>query len=128
MGLFARVLERKSDSLDIWAELLRAGRKSKAGPTVTLDAGLKVATLYACLRVLSQGVAQVPFKLFREQTSDGLKKIEPARDHPHYDLVTTQPNDWTTSFEFRETLTIHAAIGNAYAFKNYVRDNDEELN
>ena len=127
MGLFARVLERKSDSLDIWAELLRAGRKSKAGPTVTLDAALKVATLYACLRVLSQGVAQVPFKLFREQTSDGLKKIEPARDHPHYDLVTTQPNDWTTSFEFRETLTIHAALGNAYAFKNYVRGNVVEL-
>jgi HK97 family phage portal protein len=34
--------------------------------------------------------------------------------------MATQPNDWTSSFEFRETLTIHAALGNAYAYKNIV--------
>lgn len=121
MGLFARAFsERKSDPLEVWAELLRAGRTSKAGPTVTLDSAFKVAALYACLKVLSQGVAQVPFKLFREHKVGELNKIEPAREHPLYDLVTSQPNDWTTSFELRETLTIHAALGNAYVFKNKV--------
>lgn len=121
MGLLARAFsERKSDPLEVWAELLRAGRTSKAGPTVTLDNAFKVAALYACLKVLSQGVAQVPFKLFREHKVGELNKIEPAREHPLYDLVTSQPNDWTTSFELRETLTIHAALGNAYVFKNKV--------
>lgn len=121
MGLLARaIFERKSDPLEVWAELLRAGRTSKAGPTVTLDSAFKVAALYACLKVLSQGVAQVPFKLFREQKVGGLNKIEAAREHPLYDLLTAQPNDWTTSFELRETLTIHAALGNAYVFKNKV--------
>lgn len=121
MGFLANaVAERKSDPLEVWAELLRRGRLSKAGPTITLDNAFKVSALYACLKVLSQGVAQVPFKLFRESMVDGLKRIDPARDHPHYDLMATQPNDWTTSFEFRETLTIHAALGNAYAFKNIV--------
>lgn len=121
MGFLANaVAERKSDPLAIWEEMLRAGRSSKAGPTVTLDSAFKVSALYACLKVLSQGVAQVPFKLFQEQTIDGLKRIDPARDHPHYDLMATQPNDWTSSFEFRETLTIHAALGNAYAYKNIV--------
>lgn len=127
MGFLSRSFERKGDPLEIWAEMLRRGRASKAGPTITLDNALKVATLYACLKVLSQGISQVPFKLFREQTVDDLKRIEPARDHPHYDLVTTQPNDWTTSFEFRETLTIHAALGNAYVFKNVVRGKVVEL-
>lgn len=120
MGFLSRSIERKSDPLAIWAEMLRAGRSSKAGPTINLENALKVATLFACLKVLSQGVAQVPFKLFQEQIVDGLKKIEPAREHPHYDLVATQPNEWSTSFEFRETLTLHAALGNAYAFKNRV--------
>jgi HK97 family phage portal protein len=121
MGVFARALaERKSDPLAIWAEMLRAGRASKAGPTVTLENAFKVAALYACIKVLSQGVAQVPFKLFREQKVDGLNKIEAAREHNLYDLITSQPNEWTSSFEFRETLTIHAALGNAYAFKNKV--------
>ena len=34
--------------------------------------------------------------------------------------MTRQPNDWSTSYEFRETLLIHAALGNAYAFKNVI--------
>lgn len=127
MGLLSRAFEQKSDPLEIWAEMLRRGRSSKAGPTITLENALKVATLYACLRVLSQGVAQVPFKLFQEQDTNGLKRIEPARGHPHYDLMATMPNDWTTSFEFRETLTLHAALGNAYAFKNVVRGKVVEL-
>ena len=127
MGFLSRSLERKADPLAIWAEMLRAGRSSKAGPTINLESALRVATLFACLKVLSQGVAQVPFKLFRVTERDGLPNIVPARDHQLYDLVATQPNDWSTSFEFRETLTIHAALGNAYAFKNKVGGKIVEL-
>lgn len=118
MGFLSRAIERKSDPLAIWAEMLRAGRSSKAGPIVNLDAAFKQATVFACLKVLSQGCAQVPFKLFREGQKDGLTNIQPARDLPLYDLMTTKPNDWQTSFEFREQLVIHAALGNAYVWKN----------
>lgn len=121
MGFLARAIERKaSDPLAIWAEILRAGRTSKAGPTINLENALKVATMFACLRVLSQGCAQVPFKLFREYQENGLRKIAPARDHRHYDLVSTKPNEWQTSFEFREQLVIHAGLGNAYVWKSRV--------
>lgn len=113
MGLFDRFRfgRKAADPLQVWADMLRAGTSTKAGVTVTLDSALRVATLFACLRVISQGVAQVPFKLFA-----GVQ--EPAREHPLYDLLATAPNDWSTSFEFRETLAIHAALGNAYAFIN----------
>jgi HK97 family phage portal protein len=77
--------------------------------------------------VLSQGVAQVPFKLFQESEINGLSNIAPARKHQIYDLITAKPNDWTTSFEFRETLTIHAAMGNAYAFINRTINGISEL-
>lgn len=117
--LASAVAEQKAvDPLEIWAELARAGRTSKAGPTVTLENAFRVAAFFACLKVLSQGVAQVPFKLYREQRVDGLKVIDPARDHRVYDLLATAPNDWQTSFEFREQMVIHAALGNAYAWKN----------
>jgi HK97 family phage portal protein len=121
MGLLANALaERKSDPLAIWAEMLRAGRSSKAGPTVNLDNALKVSVLFACLRKISQGCAQVPFKLFRSVELNGLSAIQPATDHSLYDLLASKPNDWSTSYEFRETLVIHAALGNAYVFKNRI--------
>lgn len=118
MGLLSRAIERKADPLSVWAEMLRAGTSSKAGQTINLDTAFKVSVLFACLRVISQGIAQVPFKLFREVEADGLAKIVPAKDHPLYDLMTVAPNDWTTSYEFRETQAIHAALGNSYAFLN----------
>lgn len=124
MGLLAQaVAERKSFPVDqLWASIINAGYLSKAGPNVTLDNAFKVGVLFAGLRVLAQGCAQVPFKLLREVESDGLRNIQPAKRHYLYDLLGVQPNGWTTSFEFRETMIMHAALGNAYAFKNVLSD------
>lgn len=129
MGLLARaVAETKAtDPLALWAEIAKAGRTSKAGPTVNLETAIRVAAFFACLRVLSQGVAQVPFKLFQETEQGGLTKIVPARSHRVYDLVAAKPNDWQTDYEFRETQMIHAALGNAYAWKNMIRGEVREL-
>jgi HK97 family phage portal protein len=128
MGLFDRFFSRKAaDPLAIWAEMARAGRSSKAGPTINLENALKVATAFACIKVLSQGCAQVPFKLFRETQEGGLTKITPARDHRLYDKVTAKPNEWQTSFEFREQMVIHAALGNAYAWKSNTINGVSEL-
>lgn len=98
--------------LDLAADILRLGA-SKSGQSVTVANALKVATVLACVRVISEGVAQVPFKLLRR---DGRNKME-AYDHPLWDILHRKPNDVTTSFGFRETLVIHAALtGNGYAF------------
>lgn len=128
MGFLARAIERKGyDPLEVWAELLRKGAKSKSGQDVTLDTAFRVAVFFACLRVLGEGVAQVPFKLYQAVESNGLKQRREARDHQLYDLLTVSPNGWSTSFEFRETLTIHAALGNAYAYINRVRGQIVEI-
>lgn len=121
MGFLSRGVERKSASATSSLELFReiyGGRASKSGQTINLETAFRVSVAFACLKVLSQGGAQVPFKLYRETESSGMTKRAPAKDHSLYDLVATAPNDWTTSFEFRETLVLHAALGNAYAFKN----------
>jgi HK97 family phage portal protein len=98
--------------LDLPAEILQLGA-SKSGKSVTVANALKVAIVLACVRVIAEGVAQVPCKLLR---ASGRSRVE-ARDHPLWDILHRKPNDTTTSFGFRETLAIHAALtGNAYAF------------
>lgn len=127
MKFFDRILGRKSASeddglTDILRSILRGGKRSKSGALVNRETAFRVAAVLDCLRVISEGVAQVPFKLLQEGKSTVSRhpEIRSASDHPLYDLLHRQPNDWMTSFEFRETLVIHAALGNAYAFKNVV--------
>lgn len=113
-----------SDGLpDILSAILGSGSRSKAGAMVTRESAFKVGVVFSCLRVLSEGVAQVPWKVMRERRSDVSRYPErdSATDHPLYDLLHRRPNDWQSSYEFREQMVIHAALtGNAYAFKNVV--------
>lgn len=112
MGLLARaVAERKSGGVyERWLELLSVGSKSKAGPSVNLTTAFRVSAAFACMREISQGLAQVPFKVFKD--------YDVQREHPVHKLLTRRPNGWQTCFEFMETLGLHASMGNAYAFKN----------
>jgi len=97
-----------------WREM--AGWLSTAsGRSVTMRTAIKVATVFACCRVIGNGLAQVPFKLMREV--DG-RRI-PAKNHPLYRLLSLKPNDWQTSFEFRQMLAWHIELaGRAFVFKN----------
>jgi HK97 family phage portal protein len=109
-------IERKMDPLELFRELY-GGRQVKSGVVVNWKTALEVTTALACLRLLSNGVAQVPLKLFRE--AEG--KRQPATDHPLYDILSAQPNDNQTSFEYRETVLLHAGLaGNHYSFINRV--------
>lgn len=129
MTLWSKITGRKAaqasgDGLtDLLSALLRGGAKSKAGPLVNKDTALRVGAVFGCVRVISEGVAQVPFRLMRESRSD--VSVHPRRDaageHPLYDLLHRAPNGWQTSYEFRETMVIHAALtGSAFAFKNVI--------
>jgi HK97 family phage portal protein len=129
MGFLARaVAERKAGVYERLLELLEIGAKSKAGPSVTLQQAFRVSAALACMRVISQGCAQVPLKLLQEYTdTTGLSRRKIARDHSVYDVISAKPNEWQTSFEFRETMVLHAAMGNAYAYKNIYRGKVAEL-
>lgn len=129
MGFHARALERKSDGgvYERWLQLLGQGSNSKAGPSVTLESAFRVSAAFACMRAISQGVAQVPLKLYQDYKQDGLDRKRVARNHAIYDVITAKPNGWQTAFEFRETQAMHASMGNAYAFKNMYHGSAAEL-
>lgn len=84
------------------------GRESRAGQTVTAGTALEVATVLACVRVLADGIAQVPLKLYRAR-ADG-RGADPAVDHPLYDVLSRRPNAWQTSYAFRETMMFHLPL------------------
>lgn len=108
--------------IDLALDIL--GRRSKSGASVTWKTALEVTTVLACARVIAEGIAQVPLKLFRE---DGKTRL-PATDHPSYRLLHRRPNAWQTSFEFRETLGLHLVLtGGAYCYKNRLRGKLREL-
>lgn len=114
---------RKATPVDVLAAIV-SGRNSTSGKSVSLTTSIKVAAVYACVRVISEGVAQVPFKLFQEKGNNKL----PAKDHPLYDLLHRKPNAHSTSFQWRETLTMNAALaGHGYCFINRGRGRVLEL-
>ncbi len=117
MGLLARALSKKSaGSYDIIRELL--GRRTSAtGKVVSVKTAVEVAAVFACMRVIGEGIAQVPLKLMQE-SADGKTRL-PAKEHPLYEILECRPNEWQTSFEYREMLAMHAVLcGNAFSFIN----------
>jgi len=97
-----------------WQEWVGA-LESATGKSVNWRTALQVATVFACCRVIGNGYAQVPFKLMQKS---GRRRVA-ATKHPLYRLLSLKPNDWQTSFEFRQMLAWHIELcGNAYVFKN----------
>ena len=128
-GALASGLRRpESKAADVsgltWASLF--GQPNvRSGVSVNVDSALKVSTVFACLRVLADGIAQVPLKVYREKT-DGSKEL--AKDHPAYRLLSRRPNEWMTSFEFRQVMMFHAVLlGNGCAYIGRIRGVPREL-
>lgn len=114
---FSRADGEKALSL---VELLRGTNgwaSSASGKNVTVSTAIEVAAVLACTRVRANGVAQVPLKLMRESEDGRIR--QPAKDHKLYDLLAKSPNDWQTSFEYREMIMFHLVLtGNHYSFIN----------
>lgn len=111
------------NSLDLFRKLF-GWMTTKSGASVSHKTALEVAAVLACVRVLAEGVAQVPLKVCRT-VGEGK---EEAKKHPLYRLLYRKPNGWMTSFEMREMMTMHCALtGNAYAFVNRLRGEVREL-
>lgn len=109
--------EKSVTSLDLWRQVYGGGRESWTGKTVNVETALEDATAYACTRVLTEGVAQVPLHLYQE--TNGRKRV--ASEDPLDYVLYRAPNSWQTSFEFRETLMLHLLLtNNAYVFVNRV--------
>ena len=84
-----------------------------AGIDVNEWNAIQLSAVYACIRLLSETLAQLPLNVI-ETTTDGNR---PVPDHPVAVLLRDSPNPWMTSFNFRQMLQSHVSgWGNGYAF------------
>jgi len=93
-----------------WYTNLSGGGVSSSGPVVTPDSALRVAAVYACVRVLAETVASLPCHLYERLPDGGKKRAAGALA----ELLGDFPNTWQTNVEFFEQGMYHLCLrGNA---------------
>jgi len=111
-NIFQRVIRSISgvQSPRPWLVNLLGGTATSAGETVNNINAPKVATVYACVSLVSDTIASLPFRLYRE-TEEGLI-LQPGLID---DIVRKAPNVYYNSFDFRKAMMTNLLLrGNAY--------------
>lgn len=86
---------------------------TSSGNRVNSHTAMQMSAVYACVRILSEAIAEIPLNFYQYTADDGKEKCP---SHPLYYLLHDEPNPEMTSFVFRETLMGHLLLwGNAYA-------------
>jgi HK97 family phage portal protein len=74
---------------------------------------LQIPAVYACVRIIAEGVASLPLNVYEQVQPRGKR---PASELDLHDLLHDQPNPEMSSFVFRETLQGHICLwGNGFA-------------
>lgn len=106
------ILEVRSGLSRVFEEITESN-KTVSGVYVSPETALQCSAVLACVRVVSESVAALPFSMYRKLI-DGGKEI--ADGMPLHRILSQQPNSWMTSFEFRELMQSWAMLwGAAYA-------------
>lgn len=94
-------------------------RATASGVTVTEESALRLAAVYACVRVLAETVATLPLFVYERLPGGGRRR---APDHPLYDLLHSNPNPEMTRVDFMETVMGHVALwGNSVSQIEWLR-------
>ena len=84
-----------------------------SGVQVDQHSALQMSAVYACIRLLSETLAQLPLNI-RRRTADG---SELATSHPLFNILHNTPNPWMTSFSWRNSVMSHCVgWGNGYSY------------
>ncbi len=103
-------VENYSPDSDYWYHPV-AG-PTAAGVTVASDTAMRLAAVYACVKILAEDIAKLPLIVYRH-TPAGKER---APDHPLWSLLRNSPNAWQAGYDFREMLQGHLGLrGNGYA-------------
>jgi HK97 family phage portal protein len=89
-----------------------------AGKPVNTHTALQVATVWACIRLISETISTLPLITYQRNGSGGR---DVARDHWLYALLHDAPNANMTAVEFWEAVVAHLCLwGNSYWLKTYI--------
>ena len=111
MGIISRFLNRTDPIYPTTDVSFFAQIDGKFG-VVTSDTAIQHSIVYACNQIIADAIASVTLQLMEY---DGVKR-KPAKEHPAYQLLKSQPNPFNTSFEWRQMLVTDINLrGNHYS-------------
>lgn len=93
MGIFARSLKAVNYTFSDEAEFLKA---LKIDPEGVDPNKLKEATYFTCMRILSETMAKMPCKIYKN-SEKGLEKV---KTHDVYNLLALRPNPYMSPSDF----------------------------
>lgn len=103
---------------DELAALMADAESSTAGVGVTPLRALQYVTVWSCVRLLAESIAQLPVHVFTRK-SDGSKQR--VTDATLSELLSSRPNSWQTGFEYFEYLVTALCMrGNHYCYANRI--------
>ncbi|MGV0961867.1 MAG: phage portal protein [Limnohabitans sp.] len=121
LGPAVDVLDKKGSTEILTSKDLAAalrGGSSTAGVSVSPDSAMRYVTVWACIRLLAESIAQMPVHLYRK-LPDGSK--ERISDISLADILSATPNSWQTAFEYFEFMVTSLCLrGNHYSFINRI--------
>lgn len=92
------------------------------GSIVTPETAWRLTAVYSCIYVLASSIAQLPMAVLRKVNG----RIEPGVDHAAHYLLHDAPNEWQTSYKWRETCQAHV-LGWGNGYSRLVRSRSGEL-
>lgn len=114
--ILSQLFERRNTTTlrdpEHWLIEALGGPASKAGTRVNAETAVKVAAVFACVRLISETIASLPLTLFERKP----KGKDKAVGHPLYALLRECPNPETTAFAFWQMFLTNALLcGDAFA-------------
>jgi len=97
-GLF-RYRVGKYDSQSIESQV-GIGAIMRSGVNINEQTALSISTVYACVYKIASTVASLGLKIY---VKNG-RNVDEANVHPAFALISEQPNDNQTAFEFWESI------------------------
>ena len=105
--------------------VMRGDALSGSGETVTANSAMRVAAVYACVRIRAGVVANMPLHIKR-RVDDRVR--EDASEDPVWSLLRSKPNRWQTPSAFRRMMQAHLLLrGDSYALISSSRGAAREL-
>ena len=117
-GFIRRAFDRVISGLSLEEAFRHGVQQSYTGRHVSAETSLQVSTVYRCVSVLANNIAQLPLKVYRR---DSQGQRQEATDHPLWRVLHTRPNRLMTAFIWKQLVFSSVLLrGNSYIEIEYL--------
>ncbi|MDD1982367.1 MULTISPECIES: phage portal protein [Pseudomonas] len=118
-GFFGYTDPATGDYVEVDLEV--GGKRTKAGVRVTAKTALSVSMIWSCVKILSESLSGLPFKLYED--TGGKRAMVGSTDR--YAKLLRKPNPYMTMLNFLKFVVVNMALrGNAFALIERNRNGD----